>query len=483
MSDEAGFKLMESGGGAAAIVSSKHEASAGEKIGYAPTAVTGYGIGYSIDLPDNAGEYTDLKLNARLIAKLMTESYLGSALGRGHPGIEKNPLGIMNDPEFIELNPGLSQTSQEAGATLLSLSNASDIINQLTQYVERDRDAAAFVDGKPDPWGMKVNPAYKKITLPLDEFPLLDDYIPVTPDICRTNNPAVYFTQLAAPVTTLRKISDALLDGWPNVQTRCDTDLATGNYKLGRIERQSYGARFVLGLVSLGDAQRFGLRTAALETKNDTYVRPDTSSLSAAIKLADQDRKDQPFVLDQAAVRTSGSAYPGTMIVYTAAKLSGLPEEDATKVAQFIRVSTTEGQQEGSGNGELPAGFLPITRTGVTARLFASAQAVADSVEKQKATGAKGGAEGDGTGTATSGVAAPAPVTDAPTSDPATEAGVVVDAVALPASVPVAMPRTAAMSSGVAARLLPMLMVVGLLGLGAATGMRFFVRPPRRRQP
>ncbi|MCY7396851.1 MAG: hypothetical protein LH468_12020 [Nocardioides sp.] len=491
MSDDAGFKLMQAGGGAAAVVSSEHTSSGGEKIGYAPTAVTGFGIGYAIDRPDNAGEFTDLKLNARLIAKLLTQSYLGSALGRGHPGIEANPLGIMNDPEFIELNPGLSEISQEAGASLLSLSNASDIIEQLTDYLTQDKDATDFIAGKPDPWGMKVNPAYKKLKLPRDEFPLLDEFVPTTPDVCRTNNPAVYFTQLAAPVTSLRKVADSLLDGWPNVQTRCDTGLATGSYKLGRVDRQSYGARFVLGLVSLGDAERFGLRTAALETDKGKYVAPSTSSLAAGVKLTTQDKKLEPFALDQADVRTSGRAYPGTMIVYTAAKLSGLLPEDATKVAQFMRVSTTEGQQAGSGNGELPAGYLPITKSGVTAKLFASAQAVADAVEAQKdSKPAEAVEEPASTGEVTSSSAAPppsssaGPVDSAPAAeDAAVEApAVVAPAPALPASAPVAMPATGAVSSGLAGRLLPTLMVIGLLGLGAATGMRFFVRPPRRRQ-
>ena len=144
-----------------------------------------------------------------------------------------------------------------------------------------------FVDGKADPWGMKVNPSYKKIELPRPEWPLLDDYIPETENTCRQNNPAVYFTQLAAPVTTLRKIAEALLDGWPNVQTRCDFDLATNSYKLGRVDRQSFGARFMLGIVSLGDVERYGLRSAALETKSG-YVAPTDESLGAAVALTTQ---------------------------------------------------------------------------------------------------------------------------------------------------------------------------------------------------
>ena len=60
-------------------------ATSSDPVGFAPTAVTGFSIGYVIDRPDNEGEYTHLRLNARLLAKLLTESYLGSDLGERPP--------------------------------------------------------------------------------------------------------------------------------------------------------------------------------------------------------------------------------------------------------------------------------------------------------------------------------------------------------------------------------------------------------------
>ena len=305
MSDEAGFNLMESGEAAAAEVSSEHEQRGADPVAYAPTAITGFGIWYVADKPDNACEVTDLRLNARLVAKLLTQSYLGSDLGRAHPGIGSNPLSMLVDPEFIELNPGLSRTSQEAAATLLSLSNSSDVIEQLTDWIAHDKEAMAFVDGKPDDWGMKVNPAYEGLELPRSEIPLLDEYVPQTENTCRQQNPGVYFNQLAAPVTTMRKIAEAVLDGWPNVQTRCDFDTATGMFKLGRIDRQNVGSRFMLGLVSLGDAERYGLRLASLEASPGDFVAPTDPSLAAAVGLMEQEQVRRPFVLDQAKVRKS----------------------------------------------------------------------------------------------------------------------------------------------------------------------------------
>jgi hypothetical protein len=499
MSDAAGWNLMESGGGPAAFVSSAHKRTGSEPVGMAPTAVTGFGIGYNIDRPDNGGEYDALKLTPRLVAKLLTQSYLGSDLGRGHPGIGDNPLGIMNDPEFQQLNPGLSQTSQEAGAALLSLSNDSDVVEQLTDWIAHDRKAMDFVDGKADPWGMKVNPAYKKIKLPRSEWPLLDTYVPTTNDACRQANPNVYFTQLAAPVTTLRKISEALLDGWPNVQTRCDFDQGTKTFKLGRIDRQSYGARFMLGVVSLGDAARYGIRTAALQTREGSYVAPTEGSLGAAVDLMQQqppkgaggltesERLTRPFELDQADVRRSKKGYPGTMVVYTAAKLRELEKDDAAEVALFIRTATTEGQQEGAGNGELPAGFLPVRRTGATGKLYRTAQDVAEAVEAQVPAPSEEPSPTEEASTppvdtstnvdtgSDTGSVTEVPSGDVPTDQPVEEGPT--SAAPTVAAEPVAMPPTQAVSSELGNRAVPVLLVLGLLGMALTTAVRLFVRP------
>jgi len=478
MPDEAGFQLMSGGGGAAAEVSSARK-STGDPIAYAPTAVTGFAVGYVIDRPGNSGEYGELRLNARLLAKLMTLSYAGSTFGAQHPGMEKNPWGIMSDPEFIRLNPGLDTVPQEAGAALLNLSNSSDIIEQLTSYIAQDKDAMAFIKGKPDPWGMKVNPSYKKIKLPIGEWPLLDTFIPTGSTQCQLANPAIYFNNIAAPVTTLRKIADALLDGWPNLQTSCVTDISTDppTYKVGRVARQPYGSRFVLGIVSLGDAARYGLRTAALQTKRNRFVAPSERSMAAAVKLMTPAKaKNGPFVLDQAKVKRSARAYPGTMVVYTAARTRNLEKADAAKVAQFIRVSTTEGQKQGSGNGQLPGGFLPIRKTGVTGRLYAAAARAADVIEAQRVP------------------APPAPpVVPTPTIEtPASVTPVDVPEVEVPIEQPsptaeaqpeaAEMPPTQAVSSELGGQLLPLLLGLGLAAGLATSVVRLVVVPLRRRR-
>ncbi|RYC05709.1 hypothetical protein [Nocardioides zhouii] len=507
MADAAGFALAENGGGAAAFVSGEHTVKGTDPMAYAPTAVTGFSIGYVIDRPGNVGEFTDLKLNARLLAKLMTQSYLGSEMGRAHPGMSTNPVSINLDPEFQRLNPGLDTTSREAAATLLSLSESSDVIEALTAYIAQDEDAMAWVDGKADPWGMSVNPSYKKITLPTAEWPLLDDFVPTSLDECHQQNPTPYFTQLAAPVNSMRKIAEAILDAWPNVQTKCDRATTTDPWKIGRVDRQGVGTRFMLGVVSMGDAQRLGLDEAKLATRR-AFVGPTDSGIVKALRLAEPSKSgDEPFTLDMADM-VRADAYPGTMIVYTAARTANLPQEDADKVQQFIEIATTEGQRQGYGNGELPPGFVPISKSGVTAPLWKQARAVATAIGEQKGvtlsetgtgtgTGtsdSSGDGSGVGSGVGTGGGLGPGSVTTVDGPDESAGqgqgkgegkggAGKNADKGADKDVEPeaVAMPPTAAVSSPVADRLLPLLLLVAIAGAVAANigRLRRLRRGPR----
>ncbi|MCO7240876.1 hypothetical protein [Aeromicrobium sp. CnD17-E] len=427
--DLASFQLMQQDEIPGAFVSSRKTVEGEAPTAYAPTAVTGFAISYVIDEPKNAGERGTLNLNARLLAKLLTQSYPGSSLGRQHPGLENNPGSLNADPEFQALNPGLSTGEQEAAAVLVSLSESSDVIKAISTYIDDDPEAHAFVEGRPDPWGMRINPAYQGIRLPVDEWPLLDTFTPTVQQEClKQNNDTPYLTRLAAPVTSFVKIADALLDAWPYSQTKC-SGLGTDQfpYVLGRADRQGVGARFLVGVTTLGDAERYGLHTAALQTsavsprapfttRGRQFVAPTDATLAKAISTARPTGRTQPFALEDGAVRQA-NGYPGTLVVYTAAKTSGLDRSTARTVASFIRTATTEGQRRGSGNGFLPDGYLPITRTGTTAALFASAQQAAQDVEAQTGTtpGGPGGAGSGGTADPTSG----APGSDGAPSDAA----------------------------------------------------------------
>lgn len=508
MPDDAAFTLMQGGQAAAAEVSGRRDGDTG--VGYAPTAVSGWGIAFDIDRPDGT-QLMSLKLDPRLLAKLLTESYPGSALGAERPGLETNPYSINLDPEFQQLNPGLDvRHAIQAASTVLAISTSSDVMRSLTDYIAADPDAMSFIAGKPDPWGMKINPAYKGIGLPVSTWPLLDSWYPDgAGSDCLKQNPAPYLAKVAAPVSSLRLISQAMLYNWPNANTVCSYDTGTNVYTIGRMPQQGIGNRFMLGLVDLGDAARSGLPVASLEAAPGHYVAPTNASLADAIQLAQpaqpakvkKTKKGKaaqkakaaakaaaallPESLDQKTVRTSATAYPGTMAVYTAAKTYGLDATTAQNVSQFIKISTTEGQVPGRANGQLPDGYLPITSSGATAELFARAQTVAEVIAKQKAPAAPTAPTASATptptgksSTGTASVAPPPAAAPPPGSAPAPVAvsapPKVTGSTVTAATAPVV--KTAAISSGVGGGLLPLLLLVGLFSGLVTLGGRVWLQ-------
>jgi hypothetical protein len=130
--------------------------------------------------------------------------------------------------------------------------------------------------------------------------------------------------------------------------------------------RQTVGYRFVLGLVSLSAAERYNLRTAALQTGGadaGTFVAPGTASMREAAELLAADDETHAWTLDYEALgtRAGAAAYPGAMPIYAVVPTVGLPEEEVDKFVKLLCYASGAGQVPGRANGELPAGFLPVT--------------------------------------------------------------------------------------------------------------------------
>jgi hypothetical protein len=345
----------------------------GRPVVNAPVAVTGFSVSYDID-GANGQPYPDLKLTPRLLAKLLTESYPGDLfLRQSYSALANNPLNITTDPEFQALNPGVAPNtsgSDEAAAELIALSSSSDVIQALTTYINDDPSARAWLNGTPDPWGMVVNPAYKGISLPVSQWPLLSTFEPsawyqADANDCLLNDPVPYQPLVAAPLGTLENISQDMQYGQPNSTTVCVQpipDSAVGE-KLVANGRQPAGHRFMIGITPLADNQRYLISTAGLETANGTFVAPTDDSLRAATALLQPDTKTGTWDLPYNRLETSAaaSAYPGTMVVYAAVPTSGLPKADAADLATFLQFAATTGQTSGFGIGQLPPGYLPLT--------------------------------------------------------------------------------------------------------------------------
>ena len=393
----------------AGLVSHPPDGGYGHPVVNAPVAFTGFAVSYVID--DAQGSpYTTLRLTPRLLAKLLTMSYPGQLfVQKEYAALSANPLNLSLDPEFQALNPGITKgvTDSVSAATILSLSSDSDVIRALTTYITSDKEARTWLDGAADPWGMKVNPNYLKIALPVQTWPQLDTFEPkayyATGDNpCLLTSPVPYLPLIASPTIRLSNITFALQFADASSQVYCSQATAgsTLGLKLVAGGRQSPGYRFVLGITSLGDAARYRLDTAALQTSvasgspakftngnGRTFVSPTDAALGAAARLLTPNTATGVWDLPVANIVNSvaaRAAYPGSMVVYAAVPTTGLPAKDATAYATLLDWMVSTGQSPGLTNGTLPPGYLPLTAANSLGALESYTVRAAAAVAAQK---------------------------------------------------------------------------------------------------
>lgn len=374
----------------------------------APVALTGFSVSYRID--DGSGQpYTNLKLTPRLLAKLLTESYPSApSIRDAYPALANNPLDIGVDPEFQALNPGIPPPVfyTVPAATIFTVSSQSDVIWALTSYINSDPTARAWLNGQPDPWGMTINPTYKGIQLPVENWPLLDTFaqgVTYNPlyNPCFAANPVPFLPQVAAPTSTVASVTLNMQFGIANSQVQC-VNAGEVNQKLGSLGRENPGERFLIGITPLADADRYLLNSAALQTQvspsaatkftdagGRAFVAPTEASLGAAAALltpnVSEGTWDMPYKDFQADPAAAG-AYPGTLLMSADVPTTGLSSVDAQKYATFLNFAVTTGQTPGVGQGQLPPGFLPMTGANHLGSLAAYTQAAAAAVKAQSGT-------------------------------------------------------------------------------------------------
>ncbi|HVX20612.1 MAG TPA: hypothetical protein VHB02_04630 [Acidimicrobiales bacterium] len=388
--------LVASGAADAAFTSYAQPGGYGKPVVSAPVAVTGFTVAFAVD--DTAGRpVATLKLTPLLLAKLLTESYPDLTTTQGaDPALAGNPLNITDDPEFIALNPSVPQLNggHAAASELISISSDSDVIEALTTYIDGTPAARAFLDGVPDTTDgehMVVNPAYKGIQLPVDQWPLLSTYTSTIFDhgvqrsYCLGDTPQPLYSLIAAPLANLSAVSLAMQFQNANSTVICTPNLPGAANSMVASGRQAPGQYFMLGITPLADDDRYNLQAAALQTTPGTFVAPDDSSLRAATSLLVADPGTGTWPVPYGAFQTSAGAqaYPGTMVVYAAVPTTGLGAEDAADLATLLRFAASTGQSPGSGVGQLPPGYLPLTEANGLGALADYTRAAADDVAAQ----------------------------------------------------------------------------------------------------
>lgn len=382
------------------------------------TAEEAHSCGYSSvaelndDIARSGTLVRNLRLDARLVAKLLTQSYAFSIFdqdGFHRSGwMVKNangtsrPSSLANDPEFERLNPSLAHISATASSInsmdhLVLEALRSDGASEIWNWILQDPDAKAFLNGCPDANGMVVNPFYstrtyagcegqsdtlskqadadRKATTTADSY--VDEAQSYPPDGSPFPLPGWQQADSAGlPSFTVYDFlpradsmpvagRDVAIGYLPRNSSLCQTVLDTscqpapGLWKDPKT-RQAGDRLGAMAITTSATAARFQLPTAQLcNTAGTQCVGASTGSVQkAAAKFT---KTDVGGVLEPGQADYASGAYPLTLPVYAGVSKT-LDLKDRTAYANALQYVTTTGQKPGFSPGNLPPGYAPLTK-------------------------------------------------------------------------------------------------------------------------
>lgn len=387
--------------------------SPADPVTYAPLSLSAIVIGFNVerDPPLDAGaamnalrgvRVAEINLTPRLVAKLLTQSYrtqveVGPSTprydtGKEYDWVKKNPVHMRLDPDFLRFNPEFNLMQivhlKNFGGLLLPR-GSSDAALQVWEYVLADPEARAWLDGTPDPWGMKVNPVYATTaganapdafggSVP-DSFPKADPYCfqapplkngVVPPPLCGTE----WLPYTGSPLDSARRTRVAD-DKTPFLKADALTSSEVYNKPDGF---QPPGSRAILSLTDSASAALFGVQMARLSRAGDNgadrrFIAPDAAGISAGVESMAP--RGEPAVLEPAPTAPAPAAYPLTALTYAAVTPLSLDDQARKEYAAFVEYAAGPGQESGFELGKLPPGYVPLPAP-LRARATAAAKTI-----------------------------------------------------------------------------------------------------------
>lgn len=344
------------------------EESTGHTIVYGPLVQSAIVVAYNIEydvkgqselIGLNGRPVTNLVLNQRLLAKLLTQSYKADVAGGSNVDyLSTNPSNIAQDPEFLELNPEFEDFQNNAGPTgILQPIGNSDVFRQLWQWIVADADAANFLDGTADEWGMVVNKYYRDLSIPddltLDSLPKADLSTYLAPGAGQpfgTFELRPYVADMYDAGVRTRRADPGTKIVWD--QTRNPPAFVSSG-------PQNPGSRFILGITDITTATRLKLPMAKLVNGSDTAVAPDEDSITTAIENFGDSSIPGVSTFDSS-IEASG-AYPLATISYAAVSVCDASLAQLANYNKLLTLAKSKGQVIGSERGQLPEGYVPLS--------------------------------------------------------------------------------------------------------------------------
>jgi len=343
--------------------------AAGSTIAYAPAVKSALTIAFNINYFIKGGypleskdgqQVTDLVLNPRLVAKLLTQSYKADVAGGEILSyLSSNALNLRHDPEFLELNPEFDQfvNGAEPAGLMVPIGN-EDVFAQLWKWIKADADANAFLEGTADEWGMVVNRNYETLDINNDEtinsFPKADTATYRASD--EIPEPGFGTFELRPYVHDLHDGGVRAFRGDSGTKTFWDTTRSPAAF--ASTGAQLLGRRFMLTVTDLATAERLGLSTAKLINPNGEPVQADTASIESAIsEFVDS---NVAGVKVSTATLTKDESYPLATLTYAAIDVCRASISELKSYKSLLSYIAGKGQTVGSGDGEIPVGYVPL---------------------------------------------------------------------------------------------------------------------------
>jgi len=341
----------------------------GSTIAYAPAVKSALTIAFNINYFIKGGypleskdgqQVKDMVLNPRLVAKLLTQSYKADvAGGESLSYLSTNALNLRQDPEFLELNPEFDQFVNGAEPTGLMVPIGNeDVFAQLWKWIKADADANAFLAGTADDWGMVVNRNYE--TLDINDDDTINSFPKADTATFRESNdipePGFGTFELRPYVHDLHDGGVRAFRGDSGTKTFWDTGRSPAAFVTNGA--QLLGRRFMLTVTDLATAERLGLSTAKLVNPNGEPVEANTESINSSI--SEFVESNVAGVKVSTPTLAKDESYPLATLTYAAIDVCRASISELKSYKSLLSYIAGKGQIIGTGEGEIPVGYVPL---------------------------------------------------------------------------------------------------------------------------
>lgn len=362
---------------------------------YAPIGVSGITVGFNIErnprssavaeLPLGGLRVAELNLTPRLVAKLLTQSYqgqltIGGTVPTAYTWATTNPGSPLDDPDFLRFNPEFALLLNSDGRTFSGLqlpSGTSDAAELVWKWVLADPEAAAWLAGTPDQWGMKVNPWYASSAAsnpsggafgdPAPQaFPKADPYCFQAPPRGTNNSiipPPLCGTDWMPYSRNFYETARVTRTAYDGARVMENLNALNSSQVWSKGPPQFIGRRMMLSITDTTSAIQFGVQMARLSRAGDDgaqreFIAPDTAALNKGV--AAMVPSSVPSVLQPNHTAVAPGAYPLTVVSYAAIKPLSLDTATRADFAAFLDYAVGPGQVVGIEVGQLPKGYAPL---------------------------------------------------------------------------------------------------------------------------